>query len=59
LGALVPSGDAKALAEAIVSTLRQPPDAEQLRTMIVERYGIARLTGDLDALYRELLAKKS
>jgi glycosyltransferase involved in cell wall biosynthesis len=59
LGALVPSGDAKALAEAIVRMLRQPPDAEQLRTMIVERYGIARLTRDLDALYRELLAKKS
>lgn len=59
LGALVPSGDADALAEAILATLRQPPDAEYLRALIVERYGIARLTRDLDALYRELLDKKS
>jgi glycosyltransferase involved in cell wall biosynthesis len=59
LGALVPSGNADALAEAIIRTLRQPPDAEQLRTMIVERYGIARLTRDLDALYRRLLEQKS
>jgi glycosyltransferase involved in cell wall biosynthesis len=58
LGALVPSGDADALATAIVQTLRQPPDAEGLRTLIVERYGIARLARDLDVLYRELLTKK-
>ncbi len=59
LGALVPSGDADMLAEAILATLRQPPDAEHLRALIVERYGIARLTRDLDTLYRRLLAKKS
>lgn len=59
LGALVPSGDASALAEAVIRTLRQPPDAEQLRAMIVERYEIARLARDLDALYRGLLTKKS
>jgi glycosyltransferase involved in cell wall biosynthesis len=56
LGLLVPPGDAGALANAIVQTLRQAPDAERLRTMIVERYGIARLARDLDKLYRELLA---
>lgn len=58
LGQLVPSGDADGLAAAIVETLRQPPDAERLRTQIVERYGIARLARDLDQLYRALLEKK-
>ncbi len=58
LGALVPSGDADALAAAIVHTLREPPDAEALRETIVARYGIDRLVSDLDALYRGLLAKK-
>jgi glycosyltransferase involved in cell wall biosynthesis len=58
LGALVPSGDADALAAAIVRTLRQPPDAEALRATIVARYGIDRLVADLDALYRRLLAQK-
>jgi glycosyltransferase involved in cell wall biosynthesis len=58
LGALVPSGDADALAAAIVRTLRQPPDAEALRATIVARYGIGRLAADLDALYRALLAQK-
>lgn len=58
LGALVPSGDAEALAAAIVRTLRQPPDTEALRQIIVARYGIDRLVRDLDALYRGLLAKK-
>lgn len=58
LGVLVPSGDTDALANAIVQTLQQPPDAEGLRTMIVERYGINRLARDLDRLYRELLTKK-
>lgn len=58
LGVLVPSNNIDALANAILQTLRQPPEAEHLRTMIVERYGIARLSRDLDALYRTLLAKK-
>lgn len=58
LGALVPSGNADALANAIVQTLRTPPDAKQLRTLIVERYGIARLGRDLEGLYHTLLAEK-
>ena len=57
-GVLVPSGDADVLANAIVQTLQHPPDAEPLTTKIIERYGIARLAHDLDALYRELLTKK-
>ncbi|MBL8147296.1 MAG: glycosyltransferase, partial [Anaerolineae bacterium] len=58
LGKLVPSGDADALAAALVETVQQPPDAEALRALIVERYGIDRLVRDLDALYKGLLEKK-
>lgn len=58
MGKLVPSGDADALAGALVETVQQPPDAEALRALIVERYGIDRLVRDLDALYRGLLEKK-
>jgi glycosyltransferase involved in cell wall biosynthesis len=57
LGALVPSGDADALANAILSTLRTTPDAAA-QALMLERYAIERLVSDLDALYRELLAKK-
>ena len=58
LGALVPSGDAEALAAAIVRTLQQTPDAEALRAEMVSRYGIDLLLRDLDGLYRGLLEKK-
>jgi glycosyltransferase involved in cell wall biosynthesis len=58
LGTLVPSGDAGALADAICATLAQPPDMEHARALMVERYGIERLVGDLDSLYRGLLKKK-
>jgi len=58
LGKLVPSGDAAALAAALVETVQQPPDAEALRALIVERYGIDRLVRDLGALYTSLLEKK-
>lgn len=58
LGKLVPSGDADALAAALIETVRNPPDAEALRALIVERYGIDRLVRDLDGLYRGLLEKK-
>jgi glycosyltransferase involved in cell wall biosynthesis len=58
LGKVTPSGDAAALATAILDTLRTPPDTEPLRQAMVERYGIDRLVRDLDSLYRGLLAKK-
>lgn len=59
LGALVPSGDADALATAILDTLRQPPlDPERAQRLMIDRYGIDRLVQDLDSLYRGLLAKK-
>jgi len=38
--------------------VNHPPDAEALRALIVERYGIDRLVRDLDALYTGLLAQK-
>jgi glycosyltransferase involved in cell wall biosynthesis len=58
LGALVPSGDAQALADAIVSVLLTPPDGARAQALMLERYGIDRLVSDLDSLYRDLLAKK-
>lgn len=59
LGALVPSGDADALAAAIIDTLRTPPpDPERAQHLMIDRYGIDRLVKDLDSLYRGLLAKK-
>ncbi len=57
LGALVPPGDADALAGAIVATLRTPPDTRRAQTVMLERYSIDRLVGDLASLYRTLLAR--
>ncbi|MBE0689044.1 MAG: glycosyltransferase, partial [Anaerolineae bacterium] len=58
LGTLVPSGDAGALADGICAVLDNPPDIEQVRELMVERYGIERLVRDLNSLYRGLLTKK-
>lgn len=58
LGKLVPSGDANALAGAILETLSHPPDAAHTQATMLDRYGIDRLVRDLDGLYRGLLAKK-
>lgn len=58
LGTLVPSGDAEALAVAITDAISTPPNTEQSRWLMNERYGIDRLVHDLDALYRGLLARK-
>jgi glycosyltransferase involved in cell wall biosynthesis len=57
-GIVVPSGDARALAEGIWRTLRQPPNPEADRARILDRYSIERLAHDLDSLYRGLLTKK-
>lgn len=46
------------LAEAIVRVLRRPPDPEQARQVMLNRYGIERLVNDLDSLYRGLLANR-
>ncbi|MEL6308866.1 MAG: glycosyltransferase family 4 protein [Chloroflexota bacterium] len=58
LGALVPSGDTDALAQAIISILQQPPDGQAAQEAMIRRYGISRLAQDVDSLYRGLLAKK-
>lgn len=58
LGALVPSNDANALAEATLSVIRTPPAAEATKALMLNRYGIDRLVQDLDSLYRGLLAKE-
>ena len=58
LGALAPPGDAAALATAILRAVSDPPPSIETRELVRRRYGIDRLVGDLDRLYRELLAKK-
>jgi glycosyltransferase involved in cell wall biosynthesis len=57
LGALVPSGDADALASALLDSNVPRPTAET-RQLMHQRYSVDRLVSDLDALYRRLLAKK-
>lgn len=58
LGKMTPTGDAPALAAAILDTLLNPPDGTEAQRLMLDRYGINRLVGDLDSLYRSLLAKK-
>jgi glycosyltransferase involved in cell wall biosynthesis len=57
-GALTPSGDAGALASAVLKTLDSPPDTTEAQRAMLDRYGIDRLVSDLRALYRALLTKK-
>lgn len=57
LGTLTPSGDADALANALIAALDNPPDGSKAQQLVLERYGIDRLVRDLDSLYRRLLGK--
>jgi len=58
-GALVPPGDADALAGAMITALGAlQADRQDIRRAIGEAYGIERLAADLGALYRALLADK-
>ena len=59
LGALVPAGDAPALAAAIVRTLdrRDTYDPATLRSSVVERFGAAAVAARIAALYEEVLAE--
>jgi len=60
LGLTVPPGDTEALADAIVEALaarREVCDAD--RQEAASRYGIGRLTADIDRLYRGLLRKET
>ncbi len=57
-GALVPPGDAGALAAAVVQKLRDGADAEKTREAqqhVLAVHSASRLMSDVDALYRELL----
>jgi len=58
-GALVPPGDADALAGAMITALGAlQADRQDISRAIGEAYGIERLAADLGALYRALLADK-
>src|SRR5690606_10213417 len=58
LGTLVPSGDAGALAAALLQTLDDPPPGDATRALMQQRYSVGRLVRDLDTLYRDLLRRK-
>jgi glycosyltransferase involved in cell wall biosynthesis len=62
-GLLVPYADAPALALAVGSLLEQPGLAERLRRTAAERvrrlYGRDRFTGQVEAIYRELLESRT
>lgn len=57
-GDLVPSGNATALAEAVVRVIKHPPDTSEAQQVMLNRYDIQRLAHDLDSLYRGLQAKR-
>lgn len=61
-GFLVEPGDVDALAERLVALAADPALRSRLgeagRLRVVPRYGVERLIGDVDALYRELLGRK-
>jgi glycosyltransferase involved in cell wall biosynthesis len=62
-GRLVAPGDASALAQAILDTLGDRPAATERaragQAHVLREHSAARLIGDIDALYRELLAQKT
>jgi glycosyltransferase involved in cell wall biosynthesis len=61
-GLLAPVGDAAAVARAILALLDDPERAARLgaaaRASAAARFGSRRLVGDIDALYRRLLAER-
>lgn len=61
-GALVPPADPEALAQAILSVLRDPAEARARaakgRTHVLAHHSVERLVKDVDTLYRELLAAR-
>ena len=61
-GYLVPPGDARAMATALLGLLRAPETAQRLghaaRAAVRERFAAERLISDVEHLYVELLARK-
>jgi glycosyltransferase involved in cell wall biosynthesis len=61
-GFLVEPGDVDALAERLGRLAADPALAARMgeagRERVLERYSVERLVGDVDALYRKLLAEK-
>jgi glycosyltransferase involved in cell wall biosynthesis len=61
-GLIVPVGDACAVARAVLDLLEDPTKAAAFgaaaRTAVVPRFASARLVGEIDALYRRLLAAR-
>ena len=61
-GRLVPAADPQALAEAILETLADPGAAKALalagQRHVLGHYSVDRLLGDMDELYRGLLAQR-
>jgi glycosyltransferase involved in cell wall biosynthesis len=61
-GHLVPSGDAEAVAAAIVDLLSDPKRRQTMgeagREQVVPRFAMKRLLADLDGLYRDLLGAR-
>jgi glycosyltransferase involved in cell wall biosynthesis len=61
-GLVVPVGDAAAVGRAILDLVEDPVRAARLgaaaRDAVVQRFASSRLVGDIDALYRRLLAER-
>lgn len=53
-GEMVPSDNAIALCEAVVRSIKHPPDTTEAQGAMLSRYDIQRLAQDLDSLYRGL-----
>ena len=62
-GFLVPAGDVEALAERLARLAADPELRARMgeagRESVPERYAVERLVGDIDELYRSLLASRS
>ncbi|MFN8374564.1 MAG: glycosyltransferase family 4 protein [Anaerolineae bacterium] len=58
VGSLVKAGDRDGLAQAIISTLRNPPNGDKGRAAALHRSGLEVILGQLDALYTQHLTRK-
>jgi len=62
-GSLVPPGDPEALAQAILEVLHRPEDAKARARLgqayVLGHHSVSNLLANIDALYRDLLAKRA